>query len=124
MLSYDNLEKAVMQFVMNSKQESFDAEELAADLDPQSAGEERENTIRRICNILDSCEFVARKHSSDLYYISTISSAEPRSSASRDRLSWNAESSSRRRVWNLSTRRNSMRMNSNSPAEKSPPRSN
>ncbi len=69
MLSYDNLEKAVMQFVMNSKQESFDAEELAADLDPQSAGEERENTIRRICNILDSCEFVARKHSSDLYYI-------------------------------------------------------
>ena len=31
MLSYDNLEKAVMQFVMNSKQESFDAEELAAE---------------------------------------------------------------------------------------------
>ena len=66
MLSYDKLEKAVMQFVMESKQESFDAEELAAELDPQSAGEERENTIRRICNILDSCEFVARKHSSDL----------------------------------------------------------
>ncbi len=69
MLSYDKLEKAVMEFIMESKQESFDAEELAAELDPKSSGEERENTIRRICNILDSCEFAARKHSSDLYYI-------------------------------------------------------
>ena len=69
MLSYDQLECAVMKFVMESKQECFDAEELAAELDPQSSGEERENTLRRICNILDSCEFVVRKHSSDLYYI-------------------------------------------------------
>ena len=58
MLSYDQLECAVMKFVMESKQECFDAEELAAELDPQSSGEERENTLRRICNILDSCEFV------------------------------------------------------------------
>ena len=69
MLTYDQLEEAVMKFVMASEQESFDAEELAAELDPHSEGENRENTFRRICNILDSCEFVARKHSSDLYYI-------------------------------------------------------
>lgn len=69
MLNYDKLENAVMKFIMESKQESFDAEELAAEIDPQSDGEDRETTIRRICNMLDSCEFVARKHSSDLYYI-------------------------------------------------------
>lgn len=69
MLSHDTLEAAVMKFIMGSKQESFDVEDLAAELSPESTGDERESTIRRICGILDSCEFVARKHSSDLYYI-------------------------------------------------------
>ena len=69
MLSYDHLEAAVMRFLEESGQEFFDAEELAAELDPQAAGEERESVLRRVCGILDSCGLVARKHSSDLYYI-------------------------------------------------------
>ena len=111
MLSHDKLEAAVMKFIMDSKLESFDVEELAAELAPESAGEERESTIRRICGILDSSEFVARKHSSDLYYI--LDNFFRGTTFLRVPLSWNAESSSRRRVWNRSIPQNSMRTNSN-----------
>ena len=38
MLSHDKLEAAVMKFIMDSKLESFDVEELAAELAPESAG--------------------------------------------------------------------------------------
>lgn len=69
MLSYDKLESGVMKFLDDSKLEFFDAEELAAELDPQAEGEEKESVFRRVCGILDSCDLVARKHSSDLYYI-------------------------------------------------------
>ena len=69
MLSYDKLESAVLQFLDDSKLECFDAEELASELEPQAEGEDRETVLRRVCGILDSCGLVARKHSSDLYYI-------------------------------------------------------
>ncbi len=69
MLSYDKLEAGVLKFLDDSKLECFDAEELAAELDPNAEGEEKETVLRRVCGILDSCELVARKHSSDLYYI-------------------------------------------------------
>lgn len=69
MLSYDKLESGVMKFLDDSKLEFFDAEELASELEPQAEGEEKETVLRRVCGILDSCGLVARKHSSDLYYI-------------------------------------------------------
>ena len=69
MLSYDKLESGVMKFLDDSKLECFDAEELASELEPQAEGEDRETVLRRVCGILDSCGLVARKHSSDLYYI-------------------------------------------------------
>ena len=70
MIDYTQLEKKVLEFVRDSKQESFDAEELAGELSGENASkEERETVLRRIIGILDSCESVARKHSSDLFYI-------------------------------------------------------
>jgi len=69
MLGYDRLELAVLEYVDKSGLEFFDVEELAAELDPQEKKEDRETVLRRICGILDSCELVARKHSSDLYYV-------------------------------------------------------
>ena len=70
MVDYARLEKGVMDFIRDSRLESFDAEELAEELCGEKASkEDRETALRRILGILDSCESVARKHSSDLFYI-------------------------------------------------------
>ena len=70
MIDYSRLETEVLEFIRDSKLESFDAEELAEELSGEKASkEDRETVLRRILGILDSCESVARKHSSDLFYI-------------------------------------------------------
>lgn len=69
MTDFSELETKVLDFVRDSKQEFFDAEELAEELSGNASKEECETIPRRVLGILDSCESVARKHSSDLYYI-------------------------------------------------------